>query len=123
MPGHAWLPTNTVRARLDDAPVAYLKLASGCDRRCTFCAIPSFRGAFVSRTPDDVLAEAAWLASTGVRELVLVSENSTSYGKDLGDLRALEACCRSWAAWTASSGCGCPTCSRPSCVRTCCRRC
>ncbi|MDQ2797182.1 MAG: radical SAM protein, partial [Actinomycetota bacterium] len=84
-------PTTAVRDRLDDAPVAYLKLASGCDRRCTFCAIPSFRGAFVSRLPGDVLAEATWLASTGARELVLVSENSTSYGKDLGDLRALEA--------------------------------
>jgi ribosomal protein S12 methylthiotransferase len=91
LPGHAWLPTATTRTRLDDAPVAYLKLASGCDRRCTFCAIPSFRGSFVSRTPSDVLAEAKWLASTGARELVLVSENSTSYGKDLGDLRALEA--------------------------------
>jgi MiaB/RimO family radical SAM methylthiotransferase len=67
-----------------------LKLASGCDRRCTFCAIPSFRGAFVSRPPEDVLAEARWLASTGARELVLVSENSTSYGKDFGDLQALE---------------------------------
>ena len=90
LPGHAWVPTSAVRNRLDDAPVAYLKLASGCDRRCTFCAIPSFRGAFVSRPPADVLAEAQWLASTGARELVLVSENSTSYGKDLGDLRALE---------------------------------
>ncbi|MBE7187144.1 30S ribosomal protein S12 methylthiotransferase RimO [Jatrophihabitans endophyticus] len=90
LPGHAWLPNATVRNRLDDAPVAYLKLASGCDRRCTFCAIPSFRGSFVSRPPADVLAEAAWLASTGARELVLVSENSTSYGKDLGDLRSLE---------------------------------
>ena len=90
VPGHAWLPTATVRNRLDDAPVAYLKLASGCDRRCTFCAIPSFRGSFVSRPPEDVLAEARWLASTGAREIVLVSENSTSYGKDLGDLRALE---------------------------------
>ena len=90
LPGHAWVPTAAVRSRLDDAPVAYLKLASGCDRRCTFCAIPSFRGAFVSRPPADVLAEAQWLASTGARELVLVSENSTSYGKDLGDLRALE---------------------------------
>lgn len=89
VPGHAWGPT-AARSRLDDAPVAYLKLASGCDRRCTFCAIPSFRGSFVSRKPADVLAEAAWLAGTGVRELVLVSENSTSYGKDLGDLRALE---------------------------------
>jgi MiaB/RimO family radical SAM methylthiotransferase len=84
------LPSATTRTRLDDAPVAYLKLASGCDRRCSFCAIPSFRGSFVSRPPADVLAEARWLASTGARELVLVSENSTSYGKDLGDLRALE---------------------------------
>ncbi|HZC71401.1 MAG TPA: 30S ribosomal protein S12 methylthiotransferase RimO [Jatrophihabitans sp.] len=91
LPGHAWLPTAATRTRLDDAPTAYLKLASGCDRRCTFCAIPSFRGSFVSRPREDVLAEARWLASTGARELVLVSENSTSYGKDLGDLRALEA--------------------------------
>jgi ribosomal protein S12 methylthiotransferase RimO len=90
VPGHAWLPSAAVRTRLDDAPVAYLKLASGCDRRCSFCAIPSFRGSFVSRPPADVLAEAQWLASTGARELVLVSENSTSYGKDLGDPRALE---------------------------------
>jgi MiaB/RimO family radical SAM methylthiotransferase len=80
-----------LRRRLDGGPVAPLKLASGCDRRCTFCAIPSFRGAFVSRPPEEVLAEARWLAEQGVRELVLVSENSTSYGKDLGDTRALEA--------------------------------
>ncbi len=71
-------------------PMAPLKLASGCDRRCTFCAIPRFRGSFVSRRPSDVLAEARWLADEGVRELFLVSENSTSYGKDLGDLRLLE---------------------------------
>jgi MiaB/RimO family radical SAM methylthiotransferase len=70
--------------------VASLKLASGCDRRCSFCAIPTFRGAFVSRTPDELLAEAEWLARSGVRELVLVSENSTSYGKDLGDPALLE---------------------------------
>jgi ribosomal protein S12 methylthiotransferase len=79
-----------LRRRLDRGPVAALKLASGCDRRCSFCAIPSFRGAFVSRTPEQVLAEAEWLAGDGVRELFLVSENSTSYGKDLGDPRALE---------------------------------
>ncbi len=93
LPGHAWLPsslTTPTRHRLAGGPVAYLKLASGCDRRCSFCAIPSFRGSFVSRPPADVLAEAQWLAETGARELVLVSENSTSYGKDLGDLRALE---------------------------------
>jgi len=79
-----------VRRRLDGGPMAPLKLASGCDRRCSFCAIPSFRGSFVSRRPSDVLAEARWLAGEGVRELFLVSENSTSYGKDLGDLRLLE---------------------------------
>jgi ribosomal protein S12 methylthiotransferase RimO len=80
----------TLRRRLGDGPSAPLKLASGCDRRCSFCAIPSFRGAFLSRRPSDILAEARWLAEQGVRELVLVSENSTSYGKDLGDLRLLE---------------------------------
>ncbi len=79
-----------LRRRLTTGPAAPLKLASGCDRRCSFCAIPSFRGAFVSRTPDELLAEAHWLAGEGVRELVLVSENSTSYGKDLGDPRLLE---------------------------------
>jgi ribosomal protein S12 methylthiotransferase len=90
IPGHAGGPRQVLRRRLGQGPVAPVKLASGCDRRCAFCAIPSFRGAFVSRTPDEVLADAQWLASEGVRELVLVSENSTSYGKDLGDLRALE---------------------------------
>ncbi len=79
-----------VRRRLGSGPSAPLKLASGCDRRCSFCAIPSFRGSFVSRRPSDVIAEAQWLAGQGVREIVLVSENSTSYGKDLGDLRLLE---------------------------------
>jgi ribosomal protein S12 methylthiotransferase RimO len=90
VPGHAWLPTGAARKRLDDSPTAYLKLASGCDRRCSFCAIPSFRGSFVSRPAEQIVAEARWLADSGARELVLVSENSTSYGKDLGDLRALE---------------------------------
>jgi ribosomal protein S12 methylthiotransferase RimO len=99
VPGHQAIPdlpdnigpaSGPTRVRLSDGPVAALKLASGCDRRCTFCAIPSFRGAFVSRRPSDVLAEARWLADNGARELFLVSENSTSYGKDLGDLRLLE---------------------------------
>ena len=78
------------RKRLGNAPVAPLKIAAGCDRRCTFCAIPSFRGAFVSRRPTEILDEARWLADNGVSELFLVSENTTSYGKDLGDLRLLE---------------------------------
>jgi ribosomal protein S12 methylthiotransferase len=79
-----------VRRRLGSGPSAPLKIASGCDRRCSFCAIPSFRGSFISRRPNDILTEAHWLADQGVRELVLVSENSTSYGKDLGDIRLLE---------------------------------
>jgi ribosomal protein S12 methylthiotransferase RimO len=79
-----------LRRRLEGGPVAPLKLASGCDRRCSFCAIPSFRGSFVSRRPTELLDEARWLASEGVRELVLVSENSSSYGKDLGDPSLLE---------------------------------
>ncbi|MGN6301156.1 MAG: 30S ribosomal protein S12 methylthiotransferase RimO [Angustibacter sp.] len=100
VPGHAVadLPAGVapasgprvVRRRLDGRPWAPLKIASGCDRRCAFCAIPAFRGSFLSRRPTDVLAEARWLAEQGVRELFLVSENSTSYGKDLGDLRLLE---------------------------------
>ena len=89
VPGHASGPAS-LRRRLDSGPTASLKLASGCDRRCSFCAIPSFRGSFVSRRPSDVLQEARWLGENGARELFLVSENSTSYGKDLGDLRLLE---------------------------------
>ncbi|HEY9375389.1 30S ribosomal protein S12 methylthiotransferase RimO [Streptomyces sp.] len=83
-------PRAPLRRRLDTSPVASVKLASGCDRRCSFCAIPSFRGSFVSRRPSDVLGETRWLAEQGVKEIMLVSENNTSYGKDLGDIRLLE---------------------------------
>ncbi|MEU9998747.1 30S ribosomal protein S12 methylthiotransferase RimO [Streptomyces sp. NPDC050848] len=84
-------PRAPLRRRLDRSPVASVKLASGCDRRCSFCAIPSFRGSFVSRRPSDVLNETRWLAEQGVKEVMLVSENNTSYGKDLGDIRLLES--------------------------------
>jgi ribosomal protein S12 methylthiotransferase len=100
IPGHAVadLPAGvapasgprTVRRRLGSGPSAPLKLASGCDRRCAFCAIPAFRGAYVSRSTEDVVAEARWLVDAGVREAFLVSENSSSYGKDLSDIRLLE---------------------------------
>ena len=78
------------RKRLGDAPWAPLKIASGCDRRCSFCAIPYFRGSFISRRPHEILDEAGWLVANGVTELFLVSENTTSYGKDLGDLQLME---------------------------------
>ena len=80
-----------IRKRLDNAPIASLKIASGCDRRCTFCAIPQFRGSFVSRPPTEIIEEAKWLAANGVSEIFLVSENTTSYGKDFGDLKLMEA--------------------------------
>jgi ribosomal protein S12 methylthiotransferase RimO len=91
LPGHAPASGPTLlRTLLRSGPVAPLKIASGCDRRCTFCAIPSFRGAFVSRPVDEIVAEARWLSGQGVREIVLVSENSTSFGKDLPGERQLE---------------------------------
>ena len=78
------------RKRLGNAPWSPLKIASGCDRRCSFCAIPYFRGSFVSRRPTEIINEARWLAENGVSEMFLVSENTTSYGKDLGDLQLME---------------------------------
>ncbi|MGA4668249.1 30S ribosomal protein S12 methylthiotransferase RimO [Propionibacteriaceae bacterium Y1923] len=98
VPGHADLPAGvvpasgprTLRKRLGNSPYAPLKIASGCDRRCAFCAIPRFRGSYLSRTPEEVVEEARWLVDHGVHEVFLVSENSSSYGKDLGDIRLLE---------------------------------
>ena len=84
------IKSSFIRERLNKDPWAPLKIASGCDRRCSFCAIPRFRGAFVSRHPLEVIEEAKWLSENGVSEVFLVSENTTSYGKDLGDLRAME---------------------------------
>jgi ribosomal protein S12 methylthiotransferase len=84
-------PWRSHRRRLTKGPSAPLKIASGCDRRCSFCAIPRFRGSYVSRAPDDIITEARWLADSGARELFLVSENSSSYGKDLGNVRLLES--------------------------------
>jgi ribosomal protein S12 methylthiotransferase RimO len=84
-PAGARFPARPARRQ----PVALVKLAEGCDRDCSFCAIPSFRGGFRSRRPTEVLDEVAWLAGQGVSEVVLVAENSTSYGKDLGGRSAL----------------------------------
>lgn len=84
-----WTPP-VPRIRLGSGPVASVKLATGCDRRCAFCAIPRFRGSFVSRTPQEVTSEIGDMVASGVREVILVSENTTSYGKDLGDMRLLE---------------------------------
>ncbi len=67
-----------------DAPWAYLKVAEGCDRACAFCAIPTFRGAQRSRTPESIEAEARQLVEAGVSELVLVAQDIAWYGRDTG---------------------------------------
>ena len=64
--------------------MAYLKISEGCDHVCSFCAIPGFRGRFRSRTVQDLAAESRRLAEQGVRELVIVSQDTMAYGKDIG---------------------------------------
>src|SRR5207244_1840753 len=64
--------------------MAYLKISEGCDHVCTFCAIPGFRGRFRSRSVADLAAESRRLAAQGVRELVIVSQDTMAYGKDIG---------------------------------------
>ncbi len=65
-------------------PSAYLKISDGCNAPCTFCIIPKMKGKLHSASPDDVVAEARRLAGEGVREIVLVAQDSTDYGRDLG---------------------------------------
>lgn len=62
---------------------AYLKIAEGCDNCCTYCAIPSIRGRFRSRTKESIIDEAKWLAKNGIKEVILVAQDSTRYGEDL----------------------------------------
>jgi ribosomal protein S12 methylthiotransferase len=65
------------------SPSSFIKVAEGCDRSCSFCVIPSIRGIFRSRSPEAVLREAEYLVRSGSRELVLVAQDLTGYGKDL----------------------------------------
>ncbi len=85
--GVTWLYDHTTpRVRATPRHSAYIKVAEGCDYPCSFCVIPQIRGRFRSRAPESVLAEAEQLAAEGVRELVLVAQDTTAYGTDL-DLR------------------------------------
>jgi ribosomal protein S12 methylthiotransferase len=68
---------------LSTGPAAYLKIAEGCDRRCTYCIIPKLRGRQKSRSMADIATEAEKLATSGVKELTLVSQDTTAYGQDL----------------------------------------
>lgn len=71
------------RHRLTEKHVAYLRIADGCDRRCTFCTIPNIRGRFQSEPLEKLLDEAAQLAEDGVKELVVVAQETTFWGSDL----------------------------------------
>ena len=79
----------TPRVRTTPGHYAYVKISEGCDYPCTFCIIPKIRGAYRSRTPDSIVAEAASLAGQGVRELILVAQDTTRYGDELGMRRGL----------------------------------
>jgi len=80
--------------RVEETVTAYLKIADGCDTRCTYCAIPSIKGPYVSRPPDVLMEEARSLAAAGVRELILVAQDTTAYGCDLGPEVTLTALLR-----------------------------
>ena len=102
-----------VRRRLDGGPMAPLKLASGCDRRCTFCAIPSFRGSFVSRRPADVLAEARWLAGRASRSCSWSARTRRPTARTSATCGCSRRCSPTSRPSTGSSGCGSPTSSPP----------
>lgn len=79
---------DTARLRVTPRHYAYLKISEGCDRLCTFCAIPAMRGKHVSKPIEEVVREARELAADGVRELILVAQDTTYYGLDLyGEVR------------------------------------
>jgi ribosomal protein S12 methylthiotransferase len=75
--------------RLSAAYMAYLKIAEGCSKNCTYCIIPKLRGNHKSRSPEDIVAEAQELVAAGVKELVLVAQDTSSYGMDLNPAASL----------------------------------
>jgi ribosomal protein S12 methylthiotransferase len=76
------MPDDRERLRLTPRHYAYLRITEGCDNRCAYCAIPDIRGPLRSKPPDDVLAEARELVADGARELVLIGQDTTAYGRD-----------------------------------------
>lgn len=85
---------DTPRLRATQSHTAFIKIAEGCDRPCTFCSIPSMRGSFRSRRFGSIIEEARNLAKEGVKEVVLVAQDSSRYGEDLGEVDALAALIR-----------------------------
>lgn len=89
---------NTPRLRATDSYTAFIKIAEGCDRPCAFCSIPQMRGSFRSRRFGSIMKEAEDLAKQGVKELVLIAQDSSRYGEDLGEVDALAGLIRSLGA-------------------------
>lgn len=80
---------DTPRFRATDSHTAFIKIAEGCDRPCAFCSIPQMRGSFRSRRFGSILKEAEDLAKQGVKEIVLIAQDSSRFGEDLGEIDAL----------------------------------
>lgn len=85
---------NTPRLRATQSHTAFIKIAEGCDRPCAFCSIPAMRGSFRSRRFGSIIEEARNLAKQGVKEVVLIAQDSSRYGEDLGEVDALAALIR-----------------------------
>ncbi|MEN8184104.1 MAG: 30S ribosomal protein S12 methylthiotransferase RimO [Myxococcota bacterium] len=93
--GHTHLyDEHSPRILIGPTHTAYVKISEGCDRVCAFCAIPGIRGRFQSRTPESVVAEARQLAESGAREINLVAQDATAFGKDLPGRPGLAALLR-----------------------------
>lgn len=82
-PDKICLPLEGGRIQSTPFYTAYIKIAEGCDNHCTYCAIPQIRGKFRSRQPDSVVAEAQKLAENGVKELIVIAQDTSHYGEDL----------------------------------------
>jgi len=85
---------DTPRHRATQSHTAFIKIAEGCDRPCAFCSIPGMRGSFRSRRFGSIIEEARNLAAEGVKEVVLIAQDSSRYGEDLGEVDALAALIR-----------------------------
>ena len=90
--------SDDARLLLTPSHMAYLRVSDGCDNRCSYCTIPLIRGPFRSRSPEAILAEANDLVGSGVRELVAIGQDTTSYGKDLQDHYPIHRLLRELAA-------------------------
>jgi ribosomal protein S12 methylthiotransferase len=82
-PNKCYLPINDKRMLSTPSHWAYLKIAEGCDNKCAYCAIPAIRGKFRSRTIESIVDEAKGLAQKGIKEVILIAQDTTKYGQDL----------------------------------------